>query len=776
MNNIWSILGISPTGDRRAINRAYALKLREHRPEDDPEGFSRLVEARAEALDIAGPASIADRPDTEEVPGPNRAYSNDTGPDNSRPRDADPAVPGTRYSHDPMPVETRISPAEPGPSRDDLLRRVNTILFRAPASWSQVEWDRILQEIDQFSIGEQGYFLSRLATALPELLPETDEAGLAPHTRTTILWLVGQLDERYGIDTASVRQQTGTAPALRWGDWSRLRQEIVAHDNDPSALSRADWEAVLPLAYHIHGHDPLACREGYGVHEVPRHTRLLSRAKLWFASFAFPNLMLAQGEIALWRRPLTIACMVLLTLPFLVSRLADIGLAEGWFRTRFPVYLAGQALGVALFIALHGFGASRFARLLTRSARERVKQANRLGMIGLTPRREALSLKPRKRVLAVSAVADLASWAALAGLFLLVDRDIGPWRFVAPTPKDFSVSDYTPRFARMSANGSEVWLGYTVRFAQSDLTSVGVFGCLRAAGVNWACKDLYREVGASIDWLSTPQEQPRFLVTTRPQGHRQQTQTYIVFPDPSATKQLSYGGWRHADPMKLCGMMEWSCHYASGSGQTTVLAVRHVTEAGNSYAILDVPVELRPRDPVNLLFRESVVEITHWLDVATQQDALLFVAEKTKAGESDEKPALFSQAVNEDPVRIASFPLRPMGPVKAFWAGQRLYLYGEFVGQEGEIIRGYVVENNIIRDVTERDGMVLLRKGNTLVDGSMVVGRALSFSMDGGGHWQETILPEALEQASLIAHNGIVFAFTRKAAYQVDLRNLSERR
>lgn len=46
----WDILGIEPTGDELTIRRAYARKLKEFRPDEDPEGFAKLVRAREQAL------------------------------------------------------------------------------------------------------------------------------------------------------------------------------------------------------------------------------------------------------------------------------------------------------------------------------------------------------------------------------------------------------------------------------------------------------------------------------------------------------------------------------------------------------------------------------------------------------------------------------------------------------------------------------------------------------------------------------------------------------
>lgn len=50
MYDIWSILGIEPTTNKKKIQQAYADKIKIYHPEDDPEGFQRLKEAYRSAI------------------------------------------------------------------------------------------------------------------------------------------------------------------------------------------------------------------------------------------------------------------------------------------------------------------------------------------------------------------------------------------------------------------------------------------------------------------------------------------------------------------------------------------------------------------------------------------------------------------------------------------------------------------------------------------------------------------------------------------------------
>ncbi|PWY37440.1 J domain-containing protein [Pseudomonas sp. RW409] len=47
----WEFLGLAPGADTRSIKRQYALLLKQHRPDEDPQGFQRLREAYEQALD-----------------------------------------------------------------------------------------------------------------------------------------------------------------------------------------------------------------------------------------------------------------------------------------------------------------------------------------------------------------------------------------------------------------------------------------------------------------------------------------------------------------------------------------------------------------------------------------------------------------------------------------------------------------------------------------------------------------------------------------------------
>jgi hypothetical protein len=107
----WAVLGIAPTADVAAIRRTYARKLKLTRPDEDPEGFQRLLRARDAAL--AEAAAIDHRPAAEEEP----EADQDDAPAAAaaHPRDAA-ATPGTAATTDPQPEATAPSDADRPPT------------------------------------------------------------------------------------------------------------------------------------------------------------------------------------------------------------------------------------------------------------------------------------------------------------------------------------------------------------------------------------------------------------------------------------------------------------------------------------------------------------------------------------------------------------------------------------------------------------------------------------------------------------------------------------
>lgn len=76
-SDIWGLLGISPTADRKAIRSAYAAQSRLHHPEEEPEYFVELNQAYRQALDYARTADT-DRESPKDRRGSESVKSNDT--------------------------------------------------------------------------------------------------------------------------------------------------------------------------------------------------------------------------------------------------------------------------------------------------------------------------------------------------------------------------------------------------------------------------------------------------------------------------------------------------------------------------------------------------------------------------------------------------------------------------------------------------------------------------------------------------------------------------
>jgi hypothetical protein len=114
----WAVLGIAPTADVAAIRRAYARRLKLNRPDEDPEGFQRLLRARDAALGEA--AAVDDRRDVEEP---------DAEQDDAPPR---PAVDPDHAAAPPSMDATCDPQAEAAAATDEAAPPIVVRMFHAP--------------------------------------------------------------------------------------------------------------------------------------------------------------------------------------------------------------------------------------------------------------------------------------------------------------------------------------------------------------------------------------------------------------------------------------------------------------------------------------------------------------------------------------------------------------------------------------------------------------------------------------------------------------------
>ncbi|MGF1865902.1 J domain-containing protein [Enterovibrio norvegicus] len=77
--SMWETLGIEPTHDEPAIKKAYRIKLRQHHPEDDPEGFKRVREAYESVLAFLKEGGSVDGGDQDAANNPVDSQRNASG-------------------------------------------------------------------------------------------------------------------------------------------------------------------------------------------------------------------------------------------------------------------------------------------------------------------------------------------------------------------------------------------------------------------------------------------------------------------------------------------------------------------------------------------------------------------------------------------------------------------------------------------------------------------------------------------------------------------------
>ncbi len=206
MSTSWAILGIERTADTRLIKRAYAKKLKQTRPDEQPEAFQQLHFAYKSALQEASwLAARAQEPALEE---PQTDDRDPAESDQNRP-DASDAFASAATESD-LGVGLQFEYREPPPNIEFAQPAVEYTVepqpFRCDASDDQLEIDRILRKAEAVLFSDAAHDADawRFVLESTHILDQAflDRLGLALLRRITRYFnqeeFIGQGD--FGID------------------------------------------------------------------------------------------------------------------------------------------------------------------------------------------------------------------------------------------------------------------------------------------------------------------------------------------------------------------------------------------------------------------------------------------------------------------------------------------------------------------------------------------------------------------------------------------------
>ena len=424
----WTILGIPRGADVAAIRHAYAARLKETRPDEDPEAFQRLVQAREAAL-----AAARSRPPAARRPAPEEARPTREEPPRLDPEPA-PVPVAVETAPDVLPAAAVLRRPDPAPPRPEEPARDAPILRRAPPAapagpvlrpWARPK-PRI-GDIARWLDEMRGAVLDRAAVVRWQVvLSELSEFALAGRRDlegSVILALDGILDRAYPLQARSPGDVTlltvariATAAADEFG-W--MTSDRALHEALPPPRPRAFRTRLVELRHVLEIVDedhpdrkdaqgfPLLSKpdlDSYFGDEAAHYASLLQKARQerdWIAHLDRMALFLGPFWAFQHRRPLLFCAGLLL---YVAGALVEHALGRAGLNgpLTLPIALLPPALA-HVYLGFYGY-------------RERLKHLR--GLARTADRRMLFAPDSRSASIAKSAKRRL--WQALLLLAVLV--------------------------------------------------------------------------------------------------------------------------------------------------------------------------------------------------------------------------------------------------------------------------------------------------------------------------------------------------------------------
>ncbi|MBM7330942.1 hypothetical protein JS562_49195 [Agrobacterium sp. S2] len=174
-DDCWTALDIAATRDEREIRRAYARQLKRFRPDEDPVGFQRLVEARDEALLLATLSESVDFSEETTASLPEKDFDDIV------------VVASRSVQGDSAAADTDAAPQNQSDAQhrgvlravyetlNGLIDNIKTNNYYSLKTWKAENWSALFNQAALLGMDEHRAFQQTIARRLVEFLPDPDE-------------------------------------------------------------------------------------------------------------------------------------------------------------------------------------------------------------------------------------------------------------------------------------------------------------------------------------------------------------------------------------------------------------------------------------------------------------------------------------------------------------------------------------------------------------------------------------------------------------------------